>query len=471
MLLIKKIGTLALVILTICSLTLGTNLQVEAVDKAKYEAQKKSIQDKISNITKTLGSANENFEEVSTMSDDLGEELKKLDSEVEKYTLLIGESEKVSGQIGAQIQVNEKTVEDLKPEIRTLISESQAAESFSTVEILFTSKDLSEFLGRINNYAALKNRGISIKDKLEEANKELEINKINQQHIKDDLEATQSLVSSKKESTANLREKYKGDAEKYKQEIVAQKIAIASQNAEANKLQSDYEAQEAKEKEQRRLAQEAANKARAERLAREAAEIKIANDKLMAEAKAKNQPAPKLATVPTTTTTPSNGTTANENNTRISGGTKLVTGSGCFFQSYGDAGFTGSRPASGYISQGFHCNHDGVDIANASGTSIYSIGAGTVVTKSFAGGGYGNYVVVKHNDNAYSLYGHMRSASPLSVGDSVSKGQLVGYMGTTGWSTGNHLHVMVFDSSYVKTGSGCRYGRSKCYKPSDVINF
>jgi murein DD-endopeptidase MepM/ murein hydrolase activator NlpD len=436
---LKKIFTVLLIMFSF-----GQILAVEAITKTEYENQKKSIEQKIGDITKGLSDSSENFEEVSNMSDDLTTELKKLDSEVEKYGLLITESQKVAEQISSQIVTNEATVDMLKPEIRTLILELQLAQNLSTIEILLTSKDLSEALTRINNYTALQNKGNAIKEKLENVNKELTINRTNQQNIKQDLESSKSLLGSKKETTNALREKYKGDAEKYKQEIIAQKNAIIAQNIQANKLQGEFEAQEAKEREARKLAQEEANKKRAERLVKEQVENAKQN---------------KVAT------------TIFGTEPKVSGASKLTKGSNCFFQANGDAGFTGSNPTSGYISQGFHCGHDGIDIANSSGTNIYSIGSGTVVTKSFASGGYGNYVVVKHNNDAYSLYGHMKSASPLSVGDSVTKGQLVGYMGTTGWSTGNHLHIMIFDSSYITSGSGCRYGGSKCYNPNDVINF
>ncbi|WP_296945948.1 peptidoglycan DD-metalloendopeptidase family protein [uncultured Massilia sp.] len=84
--------------------------------------------------------------------------------------------------------------------------------------------------------------------------------------------------------------------------------------------------------------------------------------------------------------------------------------------------------------------HKGVDFAAPTGTPIRAAADGTV---DFAGSsnGYGNLVVLKHWSNYSTAYGHMsRFASGLRRGQKVSQGDLIGYVGTTGWSTGPHLH-------------------------------
>ena len=89
--------------------------------------------------------------------------------------------------------------------------------------------------------------------------------------------------------------------------------------------------------------------------------------------------------------------------------------------------------------------HKGVDFAAPGGTPIYSVASG-VVTVATSHSSYGNYVMVYHGTddqgNTYAtLYAHMNSWPPVSVGQSVTKGQVIGYVGTTGNSTGNHLHL------------------------------
>lgn len=84
--------------------------------------------------------------------------------------------------------------------------------------------------------------------------------------------------------------------------------------------------------------------------------------------------------------------------------------------------------------------HKGIDFGIAGGTPIIAPGTGTVTTKSYDGE-RGNYIIIDHGDGLTTWYYHLQAPSPLSVGSSVTKGStVVGYVGTTGLSTGNHLH-------------------------------
>ena len=92
--------------------------------------------------------------------------------------------------------------------------------------------------------------------------------------------------------------------------------------------------------------------------------------------------------------------------------------------------------------------HAGIDFAAAGGTPIYAAASGYVQVAGWSSGGYGNYVIIYHGSmsdgNAYStLYGHMRSVA-TSAGKYVKQGELIGYVGSTGNSTGNHLHLEVW---------------------------
>ena len=86
-------------------------------------------------------------------------------------------------------------------------------------------------------------------------------------------------------------------------------------------------------------------------------------------------------------------------------------------------------------------HHTGIDIPAPSGTSILAAKSGVVTTSTY-NNSYGNYVVVSHSDGTSTLYAHM-SRRGCSKGDVVSQGQTIGYVGTTGSSTGNHLHLEV----------------------------
>jgi LysM repeat protein len=98
----------------------------------------------------------------------------------------------------------------------------------------------------------------------------------------------------------------------------------------------------------------------------------------------------------------------------------------------------------GTMTQGLH-GHNGVDWAGPVGTPIHAAAAGTIIINKVNGawnGGYGNYVVISHPNGTQSLYAHMlRSA--VSAGESVGKGQIVGYVGMTGLTTGPHVHFEI----------------------------
>ena len=100
--------------------------------------------------------------------------------------------------------------------------------------------------------------------------------------------------------------------------------------------------------------------------------------------------------------------------------------------------------ATGIITQGLH-GWNAIDIGAPKGTSIYAAAAGKVIVAKSNGawnGGYGNYVVISHPNGTQTLYGHM-SRVIATVGESVGQGDVIGKVGSTGLSTGNHLHFEV----------------------------
>lgn len=91
--------------------------------------------------------------------------------------------------------------------------------------------------------------------------------------------------------------------------------------------------------------------------------------------------------------------------------------------------------------------HNGIDMACPAGTPIYATRAGTVTRTAYQASGAGNYVSINHLDGFSSIYMHM-THYVVSQGQTVSQGQLIGYVGNTGISTGDHLH---FGISYAGT--------------------
>ncbi|MEK5645944.1 MULTISPECIES: peptidoglycan DD-metalloendopeptidase family protein [Paenibacillus] len=126
-------------------------------------------------------------------------------------------------------------------------------------------------------------------------------------------------------------------------------------------------------------------------------------------------------------------------NDYVEGGTQVVSAEGSVWPS----------PQATIVTSGFKIRwgkqHAGVDIAapgDSTGLGIVAFMPGTV-TFSGVRGGYGNCIMIDHGGGLVTLYGHMQSPSPLSVGEQVEAGQLIGKIGNTGSSQGAHLHFEI----------------------------
>lgn len=113
--------------------------------------------------------------------------------------------------------------------------------------------------------------------------------------------------------------------------------------------------------------------------------------------------------------------------------------------------------------------HKGIDIACAKGTKVYAVKDG-IVTRASWNGGYGECVIIYHGDGISSLYAHLDNTSSsrpvyeVKVGDTVKAGQVIAYVGTTGRSTGYHLHFGVIDTN-THTSLGGNYVNPNLYLP------
>lgn len=107
----------------------------------------------------------------------------------------------------------------------------------------------------------------------------------------------------------------------------------------------------------------------------------------------------------------------------------------------------GQYPSGGY--------HSGCDLSTGTGTrgaNLYSICNGTVLDKGYQASGYGNFIIIKDDQSDYAfLFGHMADPSNFEIGDKLKLGEKFGVEGTTGNSTGLHLHVDM--QNYVNNGN------------------
>ncbi|MHB8625681.1 MAG: peptidoglycan DD-metalloendopeptidase family protein [Aggregatilineales bacterium] len=115
----------------------------------------------------------------------------------------------------------------------------------------------------------------------------------------------------------------------------------------------------------------------------------------------------------------------------------------CGFQQNGGGDGSLGLPLSGYeVVRGFSSYHSGIDLAKPTGTPVFAAGTGTVIFAGWSDWGYGNSIVIAHTPTLMTLYGHL-SQIDVSCGQSVKRGQLIGNVGSTGNSTGPHLHFEI----------------------------
>ena len=110
-------------------------------------------------------------------------------------------------------------------------------------------------------------------------------------------------------------------------------------------------------------------------------------------------------------------------------------------------------------------SHTGIDVSAARGTPIYAAKGGQVIMSEYGSGvnwSYGNFVVIDHGDGTTTLYAHMSSRA-VSEGQMVTQGQTIGYVGNTGNSKGNHLHLEVRVNGQRVDPEGCFPGLSNSF--------
>jgi murein DD-endopeptidase MepM/ murein hydrolase activator NlpD len=110
-------------------------------------------------------------------------------------------------------------------------------------------------------------------------------------------------------------------------------------------------------------------------------------------------------------------------------------------------------PARGYLSQKYWSGHLGIDIAAGTGTPIYAADGGYVVLSGRDTWGYGNQVVIDHGNGFLTRYAHLHKIL-VQAGQSVKKNQKIGLMGSTGRSTGPHLHFEILNNSVRRNPLG-----------------
>lgn len=322
-------------------------------------------------------------------------EIENINQQIQQYNLLIAQKQ---SELEDALAYQEEMTARYKARLRAM--EENGKTSYWSV--LFKANSFSDLLSRIDSIHEVAEADqlmlkelMAISAGIEEDRKELEAEM-------EALEATKAQLAEKEKTLLQQREE-------------ADKLLLALA-AEYDDLSDEYLANEAEEE---RLRQE------------------IMDAQAEYEAALSAEEAARLAEL-------------NKNN--AAGGNKPNTGSSGAGSS-GGGSFSGFTNPLGYLNVtcsygprthplwGYQSFHYGVDLAAGQGTPIYAIASGTVTTATY-GEANGYYVALSHGNGYGSLYAHMTKYT-VSVGQYVSQGEIIGYVGSTGWSTGPHLHFEI----------------------------
>ena len=343
-------------------------------------------------------------------------ELDNLNQQITAYTTLIAQTQ-------TELDEAQKALDELNVRYRARVRAMEEEGALTYWEVLFKSKSFTDLIDRLNMIREIAEADERLMEEMRLATEEvaktkaaLEAEKASLEQSRTEQEAAMAALEEKRaESDAILQELNANhlDMEEMHAELDAQKNAYAQEIAQAEK--EWYEAKKREEEEERRRQEEE------EKRRQEEEEKNNATKPTEPDGDDPDEDEPDETEPEETEPKPTNPPAADNG--------WLQPCSYVYISSaYGSRG-------SGW--------HNGVDFAAPRGTPIYATRSGTVTKAVSLTYSYGNHVVINHGDGFSSLYAHM-DYFVVSAGQYVSQGQLIGYVGSTGNSTGNHLHFTIF---------------------------
>ena len=383
---------------------------------------------------------------------DLEQQLQQLEQENEKYQKIlddtksdIAEKEEYKSALVSKVQVLDEKIAVTREKISSLnddIKEKQDA----------YDKGLSEVE---DQFDALANRLRILYMSGNATDLEIIFGAKDFSDLIDKMELVKSLANSDKELISEIQTKLdelstkKKSLEADKKDLETQQASLKSDQDEFNKLISDNDEIL---KNLYASNSEAQNSLESAALQSDEIEAKISQYYAAQKAAAEHAAqASQSSSISSSSSSSSSSSGSSSSGSSSSGSSSVIVPSG--------SGFAWPTPGFTYLSSEWYedrevYNHGGIDIAGAGimGTPVVAAADGTVIAsnsscthnwgKSYScgcGGGYGNYVMISHAGGKMTVYGHLTSLT-VSTGQTVSRGQVIGYVGSTGNSTGPHLH-------------------------------
>lgn len=395
---------------------------VEAASLTELEQQKQQLQNQSGKVNSEIQKRQNNMNNLQAEKTKLENEVARIQTNIDELIGKIEAQEQTLNELKAEIERLQKEIEKLKELIaqREEKLENQArsiqtkGNTTNMVDIVLSAESLSDLIGRLGVVSQIVEANndiveaqIADQEQLEVNENQVQEDKAAAEAVKKELESNRNtLVAEKKKlddkiiQVAELYQMNSKEKESFvnEQKVLAQKTSALNReiNAEKDRIAKEKAAREAAER-------EAARKAAAERKA----------------AAQRN---------------------ASASNTTSSANSAPKTNSSGFI-----------RPSRGYVTshygyrihpiRGTRRLHAGIDIGG--GGPIVAAQSGTVVRAQYHSG-WGYYVKINHGNGLQTLYAHMQPNLRVSVGQHVSQGQQIGTMGTTGTSTGVHLHFEVY---------------------------
>lgn len=379
---------------------LGEQLEDIRDDKEKEKQNNKELQTEMNKILARL-------EAVSKEIDGYNTEIEELDAQIETMDKKIEKSNETIKDLEAKISEKETEFAELFELLKKRLRALYIAGDASSLEILLTSSDMSDFLTRLEIVKGVTEHDSALLEQVKGVVSDLETSKSKVESEKLLVESTKSTVVSKR----NDRNAKRDEVLKRKAEIDEDEAYLSELIEKSNNRLDDLDEQERKNIEQQRKNEDAIND-----LDQQIKDI--------------------ISGSGSSSGSGSNISTGGSAGNASSGsGTKInmiwpVQGCSTYISSpYG--------PRWGTI-------HRGIDITggNIYGKNVVAVASGKVILALNTTTGYGRYVIVDHGNGVATLYAHC-SELKVSVGQKVSQGQTIALVGSTGNSTGPHVHFEV----------------------------
>ena len=358
------------------------------IQKQSDELEKSIAENK--DQTKTLVSQKAEIDQEMEMS---RQKIENLNEQIQQLNLLIAEKQT---ELEASVAKEEALQKQYKARLRSM----EETGSVSYWSILFRASSFSDLLDRVDMIREIAESDQLMLKQLSAATQaveteraDLEQQKQDLQQTETDLAAEQAELETKRAKADTLITQMQVEYASLSDEFLAAEADEAAVREQIKKTETDYFNALAKEQAAAAAAAAAANK-------------------------------------------PSSG--SNNSSASSSGG---ASSGGFAFPLAYSTGVTCAYGPRVHPINGNKSFHYGVDLAAGMSTEIYATKSGTVTGATY-GEANGYYVTINHGDGYSSIYAHMTNYV-VSVGDSVKQGQLIGYVGTTGWSTGPHLHFEI----------------------------